>query len=149
MFISYANSDREVAKVLEDMLVRKDYSVWTPQEKLKLDDLWESQISDAILRCAYKGFFVILISEASVRSKYVEKELAFATSQGALIVPIIIGNPNITPELRNWLGNRKCERVSESPKEEELRHIIEGFDSVVKKKIANMNSGHIGGEENV
>ena len=51
VFISYANSDREEAKVLEDVLVREDYFVWTPEEKLKPGDLWKVKIGDATLRC--------------------------------------------------------------------------------------------------
>ena len=118
VFISYVNSDREAAKILEDLLVSKDYSVWTPDDKLKPGTLWKDQINDAILECAYKGFYVILISDASIHSKYVEEELKFATSQGALIIPIIIGNPKIPTDLKNWLG--KCERVTENPNEESV-----------------------------
>ncbi len=56
VFISYAHCDENLIQPLIDALINKDYSVWTPEGNLQPGDLWEKKISEAIIRCAYKGF---------------------------------------------------------------------------------------------
>lgn len=57
---------------------------------MTIGDAWNKQISDAIIRCAYKGFYIIVITEESVKSSFVADELSFACSQGAWIVPVVL-----------------------------------------------------------
>lgn len=99
VFISYVHHNRKVAEVLRTLLIEKDYSVWTAEDSLNIGDCWETQISKAISRCAEQGFYVLLISEDSLKSQFVEKELEYATSQGAWIIPVVIGD-TVLPQ---WL----------------------------------------------
>ena len=99
VFISYVHHDRKVAEVLRTLLIEKDYSVWTAEDSLNIGDCWETQISKVISRCAEQGFYVLLISEDSLKSQFVEKELEYATSQGAWIIPVVIGD-TVLPQ---WL----------------------------------------------
>ena len=139
VFISYAPGDRKVAEALRNLLLAKDYSVWTAEDNLKIGDCWNSQISKAISRCAEQGFYVLLISENSLNSQFVEKELEYATGQGAWIVPVVIGNPVLPRWLDNWLG--QYFRVSEQPSRIEFENIVEMIDSVMLKKIHNISQG--------
>lgn len=99
VFISYVHHDRKVAEVLRTLLIEKDYSVWTAEDNLNIGACWEKQISKAISRCAEQGFYILLISEDSLKSQFVEKELEYATSQGAWIIPVVIGD-TVLPQ---WL----------------------------------------------
>ncbi len=139
VFISYSREDKAVADVLKKVLVDADYSVWDPEYDMKTSGTaFMDQIGDAILRCAYKGFYVLIISENSIRNKYVEKELEFATGQGALIVPVVVGNPDIPEWMILWLG--QCYKCSENPSEEDFASLLKGIDRVMLKKIQNMNA---------
>lgn len=138
VFISYSREDTTVANVLKKVLIDADYAVWDPAYDMKNDKLFLNQISDAILRCAYKGFYVLMISEHSIRSKYVEWELEFATSQSAWIIPVIIGNPDMPEWMSSWLG--QCYKCTENPTEEDFIDILKEIDQVMLKKIQNMNA---------
>lgn len=137
VFISYTHRDRQVANVLRRVLIEKDYSVWTPEDNLKIEDNWEIQISNTISRCAEQGFYVLLISENSLKSQFIEKELEYATGRGAWIVPVVIGNPILPQWLESWLG--QYFRVSEHPSRIEFEKVIEMIDSVMMKKIHNIS----------
>lgn len=139
VFISYSREDKAVAETLKKVLVDAAYSVWDPEYDMKLDETpWLNQIGDAILRCVYKGFYVLIISENSIRNKYVEDELEFATSQGAWIVPVVVGNPDMPEWMISWLG--QCYKCSENLSEEDFTGILKEIDRVMLKKIQNMNA---------
>ena len=140
VFISYAHCDRKIILPLIKTLSDKDYSVWTPESKINVGDNWSKQISDAIIRCAYKGFYIVVISEESTKSSFVEDELAFATSQGAWIIPIVIGNPEIPNNIRTWLG--KYQQISVNPTENDFKWVVDMLDSVIEKKIANLSENN-------
>ena len=137
VFISYAHQDRQVAEVLQRALIDKDYSVWTPEDNLKTCDDWELQISNAINRCVEQGFYVLIISGDSIKSQFVEKELEYATNQGAWIIPIVIGGVVLPKWLENWL--RPYFRVSEQPSKNDFKKVIEMIDSVMLEKIRNIS----------
>lgn len=139
VFISYVHHDRKVAEALRILLLEKDYSVWTAEDNLKIGDCWEPQISKAISRCAEQGFYLLLISEDSLKSRFVEKELEYATSQGAWIIPVVIGDTVLPQWLESWLG--QYFRVSEDTSRIELKKIVEMIDSIMLKKIHNISQG--------
>lgn len=139
VFISYAHHDRKVAEVLRTLLIEKDYSVWTAEDNLNIGDCWETQISKAISRCAEQGFYVLLISEDSLKSQFVEKELEYATSQGAWIIPVVIGDTVLPQWLENWLG--QYFRISGQTLKTDFEKVIAMIDSVMMKKIRNISQG--------
>lgn len=81
---------------------------------------------------------MVVISQGSIKSSFVAEELAFAYSQGAWIVPVVLGNPNIPDDIYRWLD--RFQHISANPKEEDFTWVVELLDSVVKKKIANITS---------
>lgn len=133
VFISYAHCDREIVQPLIKSLSDRDYSVWTPESKINVGDNLNEQISEAIIRCAYKGFYIVVISEESLKSSFVTDELAFATSQGAWIVPVVIGTPNIPDDILTWIG--KYQKIPLSPTEADFDWVIDMLDSVIEKRL--------------
>lgn len=128
-----------MAKVLGHMFVEVDYSVWDSEYNLKLGEMpWMDQINDAIFRCIYKGFYVLIISEHSIQSKHTETELKFATSQGAWIVPVVVGNPDMPEWKASWSG--RCYRCTENPAEEDFVGLLKEIDRVMLYKIRNLNA---------
>ena len=139
IFISYSREDGAVAKVLKYVLADADYSVWDPEYDIKVSGVqWMNQIGDAIRRCTYKGFYVLIISENSIRNKYVESELKFATSQGAWIILVVIGNTEMPEWMASWLGQYyKC---TDNPTEEDFSSLLKDINRVMLKKIRDMNA---------
>ena len=139
VFISYTLRDRAIVQPLIDTLVKRDYSVWTPEDKLTAGAAWTDQIADAIDRCTQKGFFIVVLTPASVKSFSVADELAFASSQGAWIIPVVIGEPDIPDHIRLALGKVNC--LSIKPTEEGFASVADALDSLVKKRIEMRNNG--------
>lgn len=137
VFISYAHQDHQVAAVLQRVLIDKDYSVWTPDDNMNIGDDCGVQIGNAISRCAEQGFYVLLISENSLKSQFVEKELEYATSQGAWIIPIVIGDIVLPQWLERWLG--QYFRISEQTIRTDFEKVVAMIDSVMMKKIRNIS----------
>ena len=139
VFISYTHQDRQVAEVLQRVLIDKDYSIWTPYDNLNIGDDWVVQIGNAINRCAEQGFYVLIVSEDSLKSQFVEKELEYATNQGAWIVPIVIGDVVLPKWLENWLG--QYFRVPKKPSKTDFEKVMAMIDAVMLKKIHNISQG--------
>lgn len=137
VFISYAHHDCQAAEVIRNVLIEKDYSVWTAEDNLRIGDCWKTQVSDAIIRCVEQGFFVLLISKDSFNSQFVEKELEYATGQGAWIVPVVIGNIVLPKWLENRLG--QYFRVPGQPSNTDFEKIVAMIDYVMLKKIHNIS----------
>ena len=81
----------------------------------------------------------MLISENSLKSQFVEKELEYATSQGAWIIPVVIDDTVLPLWLENWLG--QYFRISEQTLKTDFEKVIAMIDSVMMKKIRNISQG--------
>jgi hypothetical protein len=144
VFISYLHSDAELIQPLIKALVEKDYSVWTPETKLKSGDLFIQKVSEAIIHCSYKGFFLLVITQNSVKSDFVKKELDFALLHNAFIIPLIIGNP-IIPEESRYINNLqqihiKTNTINYVLTENDCNYILDSIDKLVKQKTNKFNS---------
>lgn len=120
-------------------MIDKDYSVWTPEDNLNLGDYREVQIGNAINRCAEQVFYILIISENSLKSQFVEKELEYATGQGAWVVPTVVGDVVLPKWLENWLG--QYFRVPDQPSKNDFEKVIAVIDSVMLKKNRNISQG--------
>jgi hypothetical protein len=75
IYLSYAESDRVVAKALSSQLARRGLSVWSPdQEVLPGDNVW-LETGEALKRSTA---MVILVSPESMRSEHVRREIEYA-----------------------------------------------------------------------
>ena len=137
VYISCAYCDREKIQPLIKALSDRDYSVWTPESKLQAGDTFANQISTAINRCTYKGFYIIVISEESLKSSFVADELAFASSQGAWIVPVVIGNPTIPAEV--YAKFDKYSPTPLNPTETDFKWVVYLLNTVLKKKLTDIS----------
>ena len=86
-----------------------------------------------------RGFYIVVITQESIKSSFVEKDLAFASSQGAWIVPIVIGSRELPKDIQQRIGNYK--HISVDPTGEDFAWVVDILDGVVKKKIENETGG--------
>jgi TolB protein len=86
IFISYSRSDKAVAHGIVPLLQEVYDNVWIDVE-LKGGDLWEREI---MTRIRDADIFLLLISQESLTSKYVQEELDEARRRSKPILPVLI-----------------------------------------------------------
>ena len=138
VFVSYVHCDRDIIRPLINAMLDKDYSVWTPEDNLKAGDQWDKQISEAIIRCAYKGFYIVVITQESIKSSFIKEEIAFASSQGAWVIPVVIGTPELPNDIMRYI--EKYQQIPVEPTENDFAWVVDMMDSVVRKKISSFSA---------
>jgi TolB protein len=91
IFISYSRSDKAIAYALVPLLQEVYTRVWIDME-LQGGDLWEREI---MTRIRDADIFLLLISQESLSSKYVQEELDEARRRNKPILPVLI-EPGVT-----------------------------------------------------
>jgi TIR domain-containing protein len=90
LFLSHANADRPFVESLASTLKAHGLKVWHSTKNLKGAQQWHDEIGRALERC---DWFAVLLSPASVRSRWVKRELVFAISDKRYderVVPILV-----------------------------------------------------------
>jgi TolB-like protein len=89
IFISYSRDDEKQALHLLDVLRREGFTVWIDQEAIAGASIWSDEIVQNIKQCE---IFIALLSDHSVASNNVGKEIALAAEHGKIILPVEIGH---------------------------------------------------------
>lgn len=100
IFLSHASGDRRFATNLANALRHRGIPVWYSRTHLRGAQQWQKEIGKALLRC---DWFVVILSPKSVRSMWVERELAFALNQKRYqdkIIPVLLQKCN--HQKLNW-----------------------------------------------
>lgn len=91
VFLSHSDTDRPLASQVAEVLRAHAVPVWYSRTHLRGADDWHREIGEALDRC---DWFALLLTRASVRSMWVERELVYALTQQRYrgrIVPIVAG----------------------------------------------------------
>ncbi len=134
VYISYSHADQKVANLLADLLSEKDFSVWTPDSVLKPGMNWAEKIGGAIQRCSYEGFVILLISAQSIKSDWVEQEIAMITNYtgGEDIIPVILGNVSLPDtDTYRWLAPYRYV-LPANPRKEDFLPLLDEIRKRVK-----------------
>lgn len=126
IFISYSSKDKEFALQIVEAFKRVGYTVW-------LDDM-DILVGEDIVRKVFHGirecrFFVVILSENSVRSHWVQEEISSARllelEKGQTVVlPLVISdNLNLPAALRH----KKHLKMSEKNIQEGMRKLLESI----------------------
>ncbi|MDD2600807.1 MAG: toll/interleukin-1 receptor domain-containing protein [Kiritimatiellae bacterium] len=78
VFLSHASADSAVAEQIGSTFRAHDYRVFLPQQDIAPGSDFRSAIAKAIDEAAKEGFFLILLSKASLQSQFVLAELMHA-----------------------------------------------------------------------
>lgn len=85
IFLSYARSDAAQANELIDHLRTKGITVWSDTQGLKGAEQWATEIAGSIREC---DTFLVMLSDTSVASDHVLKEVSLASEKRKRIVPV-------------------------------------------------------------
>lgn len=76
IFISHSSKDIKFAEKIKSYLEKKNFEIWLDVERLRIGDNLPKEIREGIRKC---DFFLVLISQNSLQSKWVEKEITLAS----------------------------------------------------------------------
>lgn len=112
-FISYTSrhpADEDLAQTLRTCVEQCGVSTFIAPVDIEAGDIWRETLAGNISRCTH---FLVIVSEASIHSEEVQKEITQALKRhdrgGLKIVPVIVGKPSSNPlahiqaiQLRNY-----------------------------------------------
>lgn len=134
IFVSYTSHDRDIAKRICDKLREKGYLA------LLDDDIpswsWEQQVHKAITIVAKSGCVLALISGYFLKSIYCWESLKLYVSEGANILPVILGQPNLAAnkDVFFTVGNIQGIFLPENPDDSAIDDLVEQIGSCIMKK---------------
>lgn len=102
VFISYSSKDSVVVGRLVDELNREGIPYWKAPEMIPAGSNYAREIPKAIKECS---LFVLVISNSSQDSIWVQKEIDCAINDRKLIVPLKIGSCELTDMFKFYLNN--------------------------------------------
>lgn len=97
LFFSYAHKNSEFANKIKLELERMGFHVWQDVGNLRSGLNWETQIIDAV---ANTDIMLVLLSKASVKSKYVRQEWLTALTNSIKIIPLLLEKCTIPKDLQ-------------------------------------------------
>ena len=102
VYISYSVRDRVIADALCRYLEENNIRCWFAPR-----DILSGQVYAEVIRRAISEakIFVIVCSHNSLDSEFVQKETAFAVSEGKIIVPCRIEDYPLTGAMRTYLND--------------------------------------------
>ncbi len=101
IFISYSRKDSPQAQILAERMRSSGASVWMDSASLSAAETWSAEIVAAIRNC---NVFILLLSEHSVSSTNVTKEVALASDNNKSIVAIELDHSELNDAMQYSLA---------------------------------------------
>ncbi len=121
VFISYSYKDRNIFNMIKDKLIEHDFLVF---DDGLIDEDWNKKIADGIKDVSKNGFFISLISKNSIKNHEVKDEIVYAKRCGATIIPVIVGDVEISNFYYLILSTLQTLKIDSEPSEEQLNGIV-------------------------
>ena len=121
VFISYSRRDKEHALSLAERLRASGCSIWIDTQGIEAATSWSREIVTAIDTCKA---VLLLLSESSVASHNVVKEVSLASEARKTIIPVDLEHVELTADLRYQLAG--LQRV----KYADFDGILRGLDRI-------------------
>lgn len=129
LFVSYSVKDTKTALSIMDYMKTKDIAVFNYTD-LKAGSSWADSVQTEIKKCAEEGSVIMLLSESSLKSRYVMYEVECALQSGADVIPVLIKGNEVKDNLPPFLVNRNIIEIEEDPTQEQLENI---YSAMIKK----------------
>lgn len=141
VFISYSHADTQFADWLAEELAGSDIDVWIDKQNIKVGDSIIGKIAEGI-RAA--DFLIVVLSQASVQSRWVREELDAATmrtieDRHAFVLPVLIEEC----EIPSLLQHRKYADFTDDSQRafRELLDVIAGDDAPAVEPVTREEPG--------
>ena len=121
VFLSHASADRATADLVAALLERHGVPHWYSRRSIRGAQQWHDEIGRALARC---DWFVLLLSETSVKSKWVKRELLYALDDDRYqdhILPLVLDDC----DYRDLSWTLKSFEMVDMREPDALRRIVE------------------------
>jgi formylglycine-generating enzyme required for sulfatase activity len=102
IFISYARKDAEFAQKINSDLRDRGIPTWIDEIGIRAFEDWPKRIAKAIKECEA---LLVVLSPESMSSSWVERELAYADSNGKRVLPIVYQECDLPADFELRFGN--------------------------------------------
>lgn len=130
VFISYSSKNQKSAENVRMLLKNSNIHSWMAPYDIPVGSKYAYEINDAIEKCAC---FVLLLTEESQISEFVEKEVDRAITYKKPIIPLQLGNIILNSGFKYYLGNSQIMVLTEINEDSEewikAREAIKSFVS--------------------
>ncbi len=129
VFISYSTKNQQLADFVKDMVVRKGMRYWMAPYCIPAGAKYAYAINDAIENCSC---FLLLLTQESQSSEFVEREVERAISYQKPVIPIQFGEFYLNSGFRFYIGNSQIIRIT---KQNEMTPEIEKIMGVIYRYV--------------
>jgi hypothetical protein len=130
VLISHAPEDAAVAELLFDLLQRTGHLVWMDQSAD--GEGWHGRLLDTMWSC---DLVLFLVSPAVVDARGVKREVHLAGSERTPVVPVLLAETDLPPDLAFYLAARQPIDLRTDP-DAALRRLLDEVEAVHRKRIA-------------
>ena len=124
-FISYSSKNRASADALRELLQRNGIATWMAPGDIPAGKLYAETITDALKNCAC---FVLILTEQSLRSKWVPKELERAVSYKKPIIPVKLEEIDLDEKFELYIGEYQLVSIDQiDDSTADMQRIIAGI----------------------
>lgn len=101
IFFSYSRKDTNQIEQLNDVLESANHEVWVDTQDIRAGAQWQTSIVQAIVE---SDFFLIALSQNSIKSDNVRRELVIAVNNKKKIIPVCIEEVELPYEMQYQLA---------------------------------------------
>jgi hypothetical protein len=127
VYVSHIPDDAPFVEQLTADLALKGHDVWVDLEDIGAGSGWRTAITKAIRSCRA---FLLVLSNRSVSSSHIVKELSIADSHNRLIIPVLVNEVEIPHDMEYQLADLQLIDFSHIKYEDGLKRILAALDSV-------------------
>ncbi len=132
VFMSYSHKDRDIADRFRKHLENKDYLVFNDND-IAAGANWVEAAATAIVDAAKDGCVLALITPNSINSRYVINEIFLAVEKKGNVIPVIIGDVELSPSLEFCFAKTRQFRTSANPTDTEIADVIDKIGQTIVK----------------
>jgi TolB-like protein/Flp pilus assembly protein TadD len=127
VFISYSREDKDRVLELAAQLRSAGVSLWIDQGGIDGAAMWGEAIVNAIEKAKV---MLLMVTEASVRSHNVAKEVVLTSERKGHILPVLLEPTSIPPSLKYPLAGIQQIEYFQGPPEESLKAILRSLEKL-------------------
>lgn len=130
VFISYSSKERELAEEVKNILEKNSIRWWMAPHSIPPGSDYGYEIPNAIDECKV---FLLILSVASQKSKWVPKEVKMAIDSGKIIVPFHIDGGDINRQFKFYLCDSQIISAN-NRMEDAYNELVKRMDNIISKK---------------
>ena len=132
VFISHSGADFLLTQRLKGALVKRDFRVYINEDNSP-GTAWKNQMKKTVKDVSKEGSVIILLTRRSVQSVYVEMELRYALKCEGRVVPILVGDVDLSGTRLEFLKDYTHFRLEEPESDESLEKFVDQLTKELKK----------------